>query len=82
MQPDASTLMKGTLGCGKNNFRLKVSRKMFRIYVSVYNTQPPFTSQICGGKVWIIHGERWYFFETALYFTLFLNKSSHHTGIL
>ena len=33
---------------------------MFTIYVSVYNTQPPFTAQICGGKVWIIHGERWY----------------------
>ena len=26
------------------------SRKMFTIYVSVYNTQSPFTAQICGGN--------------------------------
>ena len=36
----------------------KASRKMFTIYVSVYNVNPPFTAQICGGKVRIIHGER------------------------
>ena len=31
---------------------------MFTIYVSVHNTQSPFTAQICGEKGRIIHGER------------------------
>ena len=37
-----------------------MSRKCFTIYVSVYNTHPPFRAQIGGKKVQIIHGERRY----------------------
>ena len=37
-----------------------MSRKCFTIYVSVYNTHPPFRAQIGGKKVRIIHGERRY----------------------